>query len=102
MLTQGEREKAGSELQLQERDDVEANISLSEKAVGLPPSGLLALNYEALLLRRSAHDDYGSEGECECVVRSVGDSDGILTSFGHPWRRQCWEPVFARRALPFS
>jgi hypothetical protein len=48
MLTQGEREEAGSELQLQERDDVEANISVSEEAVGLPPPGLLALNHEAI------------------------------------------------------
>jgi hypothetical protein len=54
---------------------------------------------------RAANDDYRLEGREGARGQNRGGiADGLLTSFGGPWRRrQCWDKsVFARRALPVS
>jgi hypothetical protein len=67
----GEREKAGTVFQLQGPDEVAANISAIEKAVGLPPLQLLALNREAIR-------DLG----CRIVAQALEKSDGSSVGFG--------------------
>jgi hypothetical protein len=70
MAAKGKRENAGVDLELQGFDAVDANISTIHKAAGLPRSGLLELNREAIR-------DLG----CRIVARALNVNDGSTVAF---------------------
>jgi hypothetical protein len=69
-MAEGEWENAGVDLKLRGFDAVDANISTIHKRVGLPPSGLLELNQEAIR-------DLG----CRIVARALNVNDGSTVLF---------------------
>jgi len=70
MTAHGKCENTGFDLEFQGFDAVDASISTIQKAVELPPSGLLALNHEAIR-------DLG----CRIVARALDVNDGSTAAF---------------------
>jgi hypothetical protein len=66
MATEGEYEKVGVDLQLQGSNEVEVRITTTQKFVGLPESGLLRLNHEAI-----------RELGCRIVAQALDDGSTV-------------------------